>query len=121
MSDRLSRHFRRAEFACRCGCGFDTIDHATLEILEAVRVAFDAAVVVTSAARCPAHNAAVGGASNSQHLYGRAADIQVRGHEPVDVYSWIKRRYPHASLGLYRSFVHVDTRTGGPARWKRYA
>jgi len=114
----LSPHFKRAEFACSCGCGFDTIDHTTLEILEAVRVAFDAPVIVTSAARCRSYNAAVGGASRSQHIYGRAADIKVQGHEPEDVHNWIARRYPEASLGLYRTFVHVDTRSGGVARWK---
>lgn len=115
---RISPHFKRSEFACRDGCGFDTVDHATLEILEAVRVAFGAPVIVTSAARCPDHNRAVGGARNSQHLYGRAADIKVKGHDPEDVHNWIARRYPEASLGLYRTFVHVDTRTNGPARWQ---
>ncbi|WP_299231692.1 D-Ala-D-Ala carboxypeptidase family metallohydrolase [uncultured Halomonas sp.] len=119
MPDRLSRHFRRAEFACRDGCGFDTVDAQTLEILEAVRVAFGSPVIINSGCRCPAHNAAVGGVPNSQHVLGRAADIRVVGHEPADVYSWIEQRFPAASLGLYSTFVHVDTRTGGPARWKR--
>lgn len=113
----LSPHFRRAEFACSCGCGFDSIDHATLEILEAVREAFAAPVIVTSAARCPDHNRAVGGASNSQHLYGRAADIQVQGAEPSEVGDWIEKHFPEASLGRYQTFVHVDTRTDGPAKW----
>jgi len=114
----ISPHFKRSEFACRDGCGFDTVDHATLEILEAVRVGFDAPVIINSGCRCPAHNAAVGGVPDSQHVLGRAADIRVVGHEPVDVYSWINRRYPDASLGLYSTFVHIDTRTNGPARWK---
>ncbi|TFH85253.1 DUF882 domain-containing protein [Billgrantia azerbaijanica] len=114
----LSTHFKRSEFACHCQCGFDTIDAATLEILEAVRQHFDAPVTVTSAARCRAHNASVGGASRSQHLYGRAADIKVRGVDPEAVRDWIAERFPQASLGLYLTFVHVDTRSDGPARWQ---
>jgi len=113
----LSPHFRRAEFACSCQCGFDTIDHATLEILEAVRVAFDAPVIVTSGARCPEYNAKVGGVPDSQHVLGRAADIQVKGHDPADVHAWIDEHFPHASLGSYRTFTHVDTRSDGPKRW----
>lgn len=113
----LSKHFKRREFACSCGCGFDSIDSATLGILEAVRGAFDAPVIVTSGARCAEYNARIGGVSNSQHVYARAADIQVKGATPESVHSWIAQHYPDASLGLYRTFVHVDTRTGGPARW----
>lgn len=119
MLEQLTRHFVRREFACKCGCGFDTIDAATLEIIENVRVHFDTPVIINSAARCPDHNRAVGGASNSQHLYGRAADIRVTGVDPADVHEFIDTTYPDASLGLYSTFVHVDTRTNGPARWER--
>lgn len=118
LPDQIAPHFARHEFACRCGCGFDTIDAATLAILEQVRTHFGAPVIVTSAARCPDHNRKVGGASNSQHLYGRAADIKVRGTEPEVVRDYIARHYPDASLGLYSTFTHVDTRSNGPARWE---
>lgn len=120
MSDRqLSAHFKRSEFACSCGCGFDSIDVETLEILEAVRTGFDAPVIVTSGARCEDYNRQVGGAENSQHLVGRAADIKVKGATPDEVSQYVIHRYPHASIGLYRTFVHIDTRTNGPARWER--
>ncbi|MDW7746568.1 D-Ala-D-Ala carboxypeptidase family metallohydrolase [Halomonas sp.] len=113
----ISRHFKRAEFACSCGCGFDTVDQGTLEILEAVRTHFGAPVIVTSGCRCPAHNATVGGVPNSQHVLGRAADIKVRNAAPLTVRDYIARHFPQASLGLYATFVHVDTRSNGPARW----
>ena len=114
---KLSVHFARREFACACGCGFDTIDAATLEILESVREHFGRPVIVTSGARCREHNASVGGASNSQHLVGRAADIKVQDHSPVAVADFIEENYPHASIGRYLTFTHVDTRTEGPAYW----
>ena len=115
---QISPNFKRAEFACGCGCSFDTIDAETLEILEAVRERFGP-VVVTSGARCPAHNAAVGGAKASQHILARAADVQVDGADPDTIHDWIAARYPHTSLGRYDTFTHVDTRTDGPARWDR--
>ncbi len=113
-----ARFFKRQEFACKCGCGFDTIDAATLAILEDVREHFDVPMIVTSGARCPDHNRRVGGGARSQHLYGRAADIVARGVSPERVAEYVESQHPQASVGRYSTFVHVDTRSGGPARWK---
>ena len=45
-------------------------------ILDPLREAWGAPIIVTSGVRCPALNKAVGGATNSQHMYGQAADIR---------------------------------------------
>lgn len=118
---RVSAHFNRSEFACKCGCGFDTVDAQTLEILEAVREHFKQAVIITSAARCEAHNAAVGGVKNSLHTQGRACDISVRNHSPDVVASFVDSIMPaRGGVGTYpdNNFVHIDTRSGNPARWR---
>ena len=117
MSQRIAKHFNRAEFACNCGCGFDTVDAATLQILDAVREHFGKPVTVTSGCRCETYNRQVGGAANSQHTLARAADIQIKGVAPDAVYDWLASNYPSASLGRYDNFTHVDTRSNGPARW----
>ncbi|WP_456267669.1 D-Ala-D-Ala carboxypeptidase family metallohydrolase [Kushneria sp. AK178] len=115
----LSQHFNRSEFRCHCGeCGFDTVDHQTLGILEAVREHFRSPVIVTSGCRCESHNRAIGGATHSQHVLARAADIQVKGVGPDEVQDWIEANYPHASVGRYATFTHIDTRSDGPARWR---
>ena len=114
---RISKHFDRSEFACKCGCGYDTIDIETLDVLEAVRHAFGP-VTVTSACRCIAHNMKVGGASRSQHIFGRACDIKALNVSPGVVFSFLTANYSgRFGFGLYDSFVHVDTRSGTPARW----
>lgn len=46
-------------------------------------------VRVSSGYRCPALNAAIGGARDSQHLTGNAADIFVNGRTLDEVYTWI--------------------------------
>lgn len=123
---QLSKHFRREEFHCT-GCtpanpcwrgGWDTVDAELVEILEKVRAFFEAPVLVSSGHRCPERNRAVGGVENSQHLLGRAADIKVVGIDPDQVWDFL-RPWHEGGLGVYDSFVHVDTRSDGPERWDR--
>lgn len=115
----LSAHFDRKEFACKCGCGFDTIDIETLDVLEMIRLHFGKPVRITSGCRCHNHNRKVGGSEKSQHVFGRAADIQVVDIEPSQVYGFLQEQFPRKyGLGLYQSWIHVDTRSNGPARWK---
>lgn len=114
----LSEHFNRAEFACKCGCGFDTADHHTLQILERIRSALGAPITINSGCRCPAYNASIGGATKSQHMLGRAADFTVSGITPEQVHAKAEHILGETGgLGAYRTFTHVDTRTLGPARW----
>lgn len=124
---KISPNFKRSEFACKCGCGYDTVDHELIEILEITRGRYDTPIIITSGCRCITHNEKiqlesnpdyVSYSSNSQHLYGRAADIKIHGVDTSRVYNFINRHAPNKlGLGLYSSWVHVDTRTNGPARW----
>ena len=109
--DKLSHNFNRSEFACKCGCGFDTVDTELLTLLINVRAKFDQPVTITSGCRCPAHNEAVGGSRNSQHKLGRAADIIVHNIEPDDVAEFLDGIMWHGGIGRYSTFTHVDTRT----------
>lgn len=116
----LSTHFSREEFACQCGCGFDTVDSMLLSVLEDIRGHFDSPVTINSGCRCLDHNKAVGSKSNnSQHVKGRAADIVVGGTSPEDVQMYLLFRYPDMfGIGEYSTFTHIDTRSDGPARWE---
>jgi len=73
---------------------------------------------VTSAARCPAHNKNVGSTPQSQHILGRAMDIRIVGVSPQELYDYLFKTYPvKYGIGLYPTFVHIDTRSTGAARW----
>lgn len=58
-------------------------------LLEPIRVAFDAPLIVHSGYRCPELNAAIGGSARSQHMKAEAADFHVSGHKLKTVFDWI--------------------------------
>lgn len=112
--DRLSAHFRRAELACRCGCGLYVHRPQLLDLAEKVRSILQTPMIVTSGTRCVSHNARVGGSPTSKHLQGLAMDFYCRTLSPTAVYNAILSRYIKGYLpelggmGLYKSFVHID-------------
>lgn len=122
----LSDHFSRSEFACKCGCGFDTVDTALLTILVRLRKYFDRPVSINSACRCHEHNEEIQkavnpnyieGSSKSQHLRARAADVVVEGTSPSLVANTLERWYQgNHGVGRYNTFTHIDSRTE-KARW----
>lgn len=48
-------------------------------VLDPIREKFCAPVIITSGYRCPQVNKLVGGANNSQHMSGCAADFHIKG------------------------------------------
>jgi uncharacterized protein YcbK (DUF882 family) len=86
----------------------------TLRIIDELRDALDAPIRITSSYRSPAYNKAVGGAPLSFHKRFVAADIQVSGYTPHEVWKvlkeWRDKGKFKGGLGLYSTFVHIDTR-----------
>ena len=113
----LSEHFARYEFECRCGCGFDTVDAETLMVLEDVREWAGAPVHINSACRCLKYNRKVGSTDLSQHPKARAVDFTVEGKTPLEVYTYLIKKY-HGKYGIgrYETFTHFDSRAV-IARW----
>ena len=76
-----------------------------------------------SAYRAPAVNKAVGGADNSWHKKGCAADITVRGKSLWEVFTWLYRNIPCVELiaeELPQGWIHVaySETYSGPAKTK---
>lgn len=73
------KHFKKSEFACKCGCGKNNIEPQTEMIGDKIRDHFGRPAIITSGCRCETHNKRVGGVPNSRHLQGKAIDIIVSG------------------------------------------
>lgn len=117
--EQLSKNFKRSEFVCKCGCGKFNADPKLVKSLQKLRDTIGTSIIINSACRCEAHNKAVGGVPNSQHVQGKAADIRVSGLTPRELAKFAEEipDFNKGGIGTYNSFVHVDVR-GTKARWK---
>ena len=114
---KLSTNFKVREFACSDGSDPVFVSPDLVEVLQKIRNHFKQPVTINSAYRTPGKNKAVGGAAYSQHLYGTAADIQVKGIAPKTVYAYAETLLPNTGgIGLYPTFTHVDVRKT-KSRW----
>ena len=121
---RLAPDFKVRELRCKDGTDTVMVDEALTVVLQCIREHFGKPITITSGYRTATHNTAVGGAKSSQHLLGRAADIQVAGVSVEDVAAYAESllpgwggvgRYP-VKAGRTKGWVHVDTRPN-KSRW----
>lgn len=113
---QLAKNFHLSEYECPCSsCQFVKVDMDHVAKLQKLRDVIGP-IHITSAYRCPKHNAEVGGVSNSQHLDGIATDIY---SDSLNATALAKAADAFDGVGLYvsQSFVHVDSR-GELARWQ---
>lgn len=82
---------------------------ALAEKLQVVRNNFGKPIVITSGWRSSRVNQKVGGASNSQHLAGKAADFVIVGVSPAEVQRYLNPHW-HGGVGYGKAFTHVDIR-----------
>lgn len=108
---QLSAHFKVREFACGDGSDAVLVAPRLVMVLESIRAHFGAAVTINSGYRTPEYNAKVGGVARSQHCYGTAADIVVKGQTPEAVAAFARTLMPDwGGVGVYKSFTHIDVR-----------
>lgn len=123
---KLTQNFSKVEFDCKDGSEmpeevFENVKELAKN-LQVIRDSINMPIQINSAYRSPEYNKKVGGASKSQHLLGKAADIVVRGMAPQVLHKIIlnlieEGRISEGGVGLYNSFVHYDCRGGKGARW----
>lgn len=122
---KLTNNFSKKEFDSKDGSEMPQDVFVNIQKLanqlQVLRDYLGKQISINSAYRSPSHNKSVGGAKNSQHLYGKASDITVKEMTPKQVYDAIEILISNGSmlqggLGLYNTFVHYDFR-GNKSRW----
>lgn len=116
------KYFTREEFRCTCGrCGGFPVEpqEEMVRTVDEIRHRLGIPVQIVDAGgsgvRCPAHNAEVGGVYNSEHLYGRAADLHSSA-SPAKMKAVAEEVMGNTGgIGLYSWGIHVDT--GKYSRW----
>ena len=113
---KLSANFNSSEFDCHgSGCCSSTlVDDKLVTYLQQIREHFGKPVNISSGYRCATHNKNIGGATNSRHSKGQAADIYISGITPAEIAKYAES-IGILGIGLYETnsdgfFVHVDTR-----------
>ena len=113
---KLSANFNSSEFDCHgSGCCSSTlVDDKLVTYLQQIREHFGKPLNISSGYRCATHNKNVGGATNSRHAKGQAADIYITGVTPAEIAKYAES-IGILGIGLYETnsdgfFVHVDTR-----------
>ena len=110
---KLSTHFKVKEFACKDGSDAVLVAPRLVMVLQSIRSHFGAAVTINSGYRTPQYNTKVDGVTDSQHCYGTAADITVRGQKPAAVAAYARQLMPDwGGVGVYsqKGFTHIDVR-----------
>lgn len=124
---KLSSNFNLSEFASADGKApsGEVLRNLTelAKQLEVLRSNIKLPIRVTSGFRSKEHNAKIGGALNSFHVLGMAADIQVKGMTPKQVADVVEKlisegKMREGGVGIYRTWLHYDHR-GTKARWTK--
>lgn len=107
----LTKNFQAKEFRCKDGTDPIFIAKELPMVLQYIRMRVGKAVTINSAYRTPDHNEAEGGVPGSQHCYGTAADIVVKGYTPKQIAAIAREIMPDwGGVGVYSNFTHVDVR-----------
>jgi uncharacterized protein YcbK (DUF882 family) len=106
-SYKVSRNFTLGELASKDGANIVLLHPALIIALQTIRDHVGKPIRVNSAFRSPTHNKAIGGASNSLHTLGLAADIVIVGMTPMEVAS-LASDMGLGGIKAYPTFTHID-------------
>lgn len=110
-NEKLGKHFKVGEFACKDGSPVVFIDEYLWTVLDILRTKIEKPVIITSGYRTPCWNLKANGAKYSYHMRGMAADIKVYSMKPKEVANELNKIVPNeCGIIVYNSWVHFDVR-----------
>lgn len=108
----ISENFKVKEFACKNGSDPIKICQLLVVYLQKARDYFKVPIILNSAYRTSGYNKQIGGAKNSYHVKGQAADLHTNGK--IDLYELAKFFESIGCQGIIvypnSGFIHIDTR-----------
>ncbi len=102
------KHFKKEEFECKCGCGFNNINEDFVDMLDNARFFTKTPFKINCGVRCEKHNKEVGGVKDSAHCKGLAVDISVRDDKSRFIIVSALLKVGFSRVLMYDTFVHVD-------------
>lgn len=122
----LSTNFSSWEFRCpckKCRRRKVKVSDTLLFKLEMLRMELGSKpITITSGNRCATYNESIHGHPLSAHIsspYGQAADIKVKGIEPIDM-GLAAEKVGGFRIGIGSNFVHLDVRKPSPSKFWIY-
>ena len=109
------KHFKVEEFACT-HCDDVSMDQTFLNMIDIAREEAGVPFKITSGYRCPEHNKAVGGVSDSAHVGGYAADIACSSGSARYKIIAALLKVGFNRVGVSKNFIHVDCDPGKPSQ-----
>jgi zinc D-Ala-D-Ala carboxypeptidase len=108
--DQKWKNFSLDEFRCQCGCGHVSIYSDLLDLLQSARDVLGP-LQITSAYRCPSHNAAVSSTGeDGPHTTSKSVDLHVSNSQHrktlIDYFASKVN-----GLGIAKTFIHIDILT----------
>ena len=118
---QISENFTLSEFQCR-HCKQVKLDPRLVYLLQVLRTEIGKPIHITSGFRCDTHNRNVGGALDSYHVKGMAADVAI-APTGLTASKLLEacNKVGFTGIGVYsdQGFIHVDVRPGRQIIFRR--
>ncbi len=108
-------NFKKSEFDCSCGCGYNVATDELLTKLQNARSLVGIPLVISSGCRCQKHNDKQrDSVSDSAHVKGYAADIRVEDSQTRFKVLAALFSVGFSRVGVADSFIHCDCDSAKP-------
>lgn len=114
---QLTKDISLKDFQCKCkDCKFVPVNITHLKKVQELMDKLNVVFHINSGRRCCSHNFKVGGEPESFHILGYATDLSLPGD---DIHKFQSEFEIFDGVGIYRTFIHCDSRGFQKARWSK--
>jgi zinc D-Ala-D-Ala carboxypeptidase len=109
------KHFKKSEFDCGCGCGYNIMSESVLLALDTARETLGFPLVITSGCRCQKYNDRLkNSVPDSAHVLGLAVDIDCTESQNRFLLLSTLTNLGFKRFGIGKTFLHADLDASKP-------